>query len=165
VVVVVVAAAVVEDIVGANLYKPTLHQIFSAPPHNISNSNLNAYQNVSLEKMTDSLIIRFQKTDCCKENDDTLYAINNYDGTIDVVMKSFTSSVNSEYTLQIHEFYRYIDMLYSIFQMDTNTDDGTSMSCIQVDITGFPTFILGKHNFEENVHNLNALIEYWTESA
>ena len=112
------------------------------------------------------MIMRFQKTNCCKENDDTLIAYNNYDGTIDVVMKVFTNPGNdSYYTLSIHEFYRYLDKLYSIFKMDTNTDDGTVMSCIQVDITGFPTFMLGKDNFEEHIHRLDSLVEYWAESA
>jgi hypothetical protein len=112
------------------------------------------------------MIIRFQKTNSCAENDDTLVAYNNHDGTIDVVMKVFTNPGNDAYyTLSIHEFYRYITKLFSIFKMDTKSDDGTDMHCIQVDITGFPTFLLGKRNFNKHINRLSSLIEYWAESA
>lgn len=111
-----------------------------------------------------ALIIRLQKTDCRKETDDVIYAYKTDDGSIDVIVKSYTNPTNTYYSFHVQDFYYYLDTLYDIFVADTANEEGSEMCSIQADIPGFPSFMLMKETFYDGVDALNAAIEFWVSA-
>lgn len=108
-----------------------------------------------------ALIIRFQKTDCRKETDDSIHATKHADGSIHVVMKSFTNPKDTHLSFNVQGFYTYLDTLYEVFLADSPNQDGSEMHTIQADIPGFPSFMLTKDTFYDGIDALNAAVEFW----
>ncbi len=111
-----------------------------------------------------SAILRFQKTDNSKETDDTVYAYKNYDGSIDVVMKSSTNKSDTVYTFSVGDFYAYLDTLYDVFVADEANMEGSEMCSLQADIPGFPSFMIHQNHFYSRVDALNAAIDFWVHA-
>jgi hypothetical protein len=100
------------------------------------------------------------------------------DATSDDVIRIVKSGVYDEFLVSVNYFngstsfdsfdtemlYEYIDNLFNIFLMDTPGDDNSANLVAQLDIPGFPSFLVNKASMEAHRDNINRAIEFWTEA-
>lgn len=110
--------------------------------------------------------ISFQKR-FSRQNEDDVIRITKGDeyGSYDVSIHCFNGDGTANTaTFDVYTLYEYIDNLFNVFVMDTQGMDDTVNLSAQIDITGFPSFLVDKEGIQEHRDNINRAIEFWAEA-
>jgi hypothetical protein len=108
--------------------------------------------------------ISFQKKNPDASSDDVIRIVKSgaYDEFL-VSVEYFNGSTSFD-TFNTENLYEYIDNLFNIFVMDTPGDDNSANLMAQLDIPGFPSFLVNKLSMEVYRDNINRAIEFWAEA-
>lgn len=108
--------------------------------------------------------ISFQKKSPDASSDDIIRIVKS--GAYDEFLVSihYFNGSSSYSTLNTEDLYEYIDNLFNVFVMDTPGDDNSANLVAQLDIPGFPSFLVNKLTMELYRDNINRAIEFWAEA-
>jgi hypothetical protein len=110
------------------------------------------------------IVIRFQKPSANPVDDDVIRINKTYYGTYQVSTTCYNGHTSHVREYNLFTLYEYIDTLFEVFQADTPTQDNNHMDTVQIDISGFPSFLVGKNTFYEFQDSINRAIEFWVSA-
>ncbi len=110
------------------------------------------------------IVIRFQKPSANPAEDDVIRINKTNYGTYEVSTTYYNGHTSYDREYNLSTLYEYIDTLFEVFQADTPSQDNSHMETAQIDISGFPSFLVSKDTFYQFQDSINRAIEFWVSA-